>query len=213
MARKKHIKIKQVLKLPNVFSIKDNNLSENIRKYFGSNDKYTLELGCGHGDYSVKLAEMYPNELFIGLDIKAARIFNGAKRAVELRLKNAAFLISRAENIIEIFPENSIEEIYIPFPDPHIKRKSEPRRLVSKKFLEIYKTLLVKDGKVHLKTDNTMFFEYTLKITKEFECKILSVTENIYTQKSDSIADGIITNYEQHFLKEGRIIKYICFQF
>ncbi|MBT8379324.1 MAG: tRNA (guanosine(46)-N7)-methyltransferase TrmB [Ignavibacteria bacterium] len=213
MARTKHIKINQVRELPNVFSSKDENLSNRIKDFFSGKEKYTLELGCGHGDYSVELAAMYPSRNFIGIDIKAARIFNGAQRALDQNLNNAAFLISQAENISEIFSKNSIEEIYIAFPDPHVKRKSEPRRLVSNIFLEIYKSILTKNGKVHLKTDNEMIFNYTLKTIQEFGCKVLRSFEDLYSVKDENLTNEIKTKYEQHYLKMGRIIKYICFQF
>ncbi len=213
MARKKHIKIKQVHQLPNVFNLKDENLLNRIKEYFSKEKIFTLELGCGHGDYSIELASLHPNRNFIGVDIKAARIFIGAQRSVELNLNNVAFLLSQAEKLSEIFPQNSIEEIYIPFPDPHIKRKSEPRRLISKKFLEIYKYLLVEEGKVHLKTDNEMIYDYTLKTINIFGCRIYNCNDDFYSEQNKNLSNHIITKYEQHYLKEGRTIKYICFGF
>jgi tRNA (guanine-N7-)-methyltransferase len=213
VARKKHIKIKQVRSFKNVFSFGSTGLYESIKEFFDGVDKFTLELGCGHGDYSVELALMNQNRYFIGVDIKASRIFNGAVRAIDLNLTNAAFLISRAEKLAEIFPENSIEEIYIPFPDPHIKRKSAPRRLVSKKFLETYRLLLIENGKVHLKTDNEMIFNYTLKTINEVGCRILNSTDDLYAKGIEKINNEIKTKYEQHYLDEGRKIKYICFGF
>jgi tRNA (guanine-N7-)-methyltransferase len=213
MARKKHIKIKQVHELPNVFSLKDENLLNRIKEYFSKEEKFTLELGCGHGDYSIELAALHPDRNFIGIDIKAARIYNGAIIVNDLNLKNTAFIISRAERIGEIFPQNSIEEIYIPFPDPHIKRKSEPRRLVSKEFLKIYNSILFKNGKVHLKTDSEMIFNYTLKTINDFGCNIFNFSKDLYANSGEIISNEVITKYEQHYLKEGRTIKYICFGF
>ena len=189
------------------------NLLNHIKEYFSKEKKYTLELGCGHGDYSIELAALHPDRNFIGVDIKAARIFNGAQRALELNLTNAAFLISRAENLPEVFPEKSIEEIYIPFPDPHVKRKSEPRRLFSQKSFEIYKFILIKNGKVHLKTDNEMIYDYTLKTINDFGCKIFKFSEDLYAKSSEKLSNNIITKYEQHYLREGRTIKYVCFGF
>ena len=213
MARKKHIKIKQVQELPNVFTLKDENLPDNINEFFINKGKFTLELGCGHGDYSIELAALYPKRNFIGIDIKASRIYNGAIRAIHLKMNNTAFILTRAERIQEIFPKDSIEEIYIPFPDPHVKRKSEPRRLVSKKFLEIYKLLLIKEGKVHLKTDNEMIYSYTLKMITKFGCEAMYAFEDLYFEGIEKLASNIRTKYEQHYLKEGRKIKYICFGF
>lgn len=213
MARKKHIKIKQVQELPNVFSFKDENLTDNIGEFFRNKGVYTIELGCGHGDYSIELAALYPKRNFIGVDIKAARIYNGAIRAINLKLKNTAFILTRAEKIGEIFPKNSIEEIYIPFPDPHVKRKSEPRRLVSKNFLEIYKLLLVKEGKVNLKTDSEMIYNYTLKTINDLGCNVFYFSDDLYAKGGENLSNGVISKYEQHYLKEGRTIKFICFGF
>jgi tRNA (guanine-N7-)-methyltransferase len=213
MARKKHIKIKQVHELPNVFSLKDENLSNRIKGFFGKEEKYTIELGCGHGDYSIELAALNPNRNFIGIDIRAARIFSGAQRALELNLNNTAFLILHAEKLSEIFPENSIEEIYIPFPDPHVKRKSEPRRLFSQNFFDIYKFILIKNGKVHLKTDNEMIYDYTLRTINAFSCKVYHSIDDLYENGNKILSNEVTTRYEQHYLSEGRKIKYICFGF
>jgi len=213
MARKKHIKIKQVHQLPNVFNLKYENLLNRIKEYFSKEKIFTLELGCGHGDYSIELASLHPNRNFIGVDIKAARIFIGAQKSLELNLNNVAFLLARAEKLSEIFPQNSIEEIYIPFPDPHIKRKNEPRRLFSQNFFEIYKFILIKNGKVHLKTDNEMIYDYTLKTINDFGCKIFHSIDDLYSKGDKNFSNEVVTKYEQHYLKEGRKIKYICFGF
>lgn len=119
MARSKLKKIKQVHVLPNVYVREDENVELAIRDYFGNDNSITIEIGCGHGDYSIELAGMHPERNFIGIDYKGARIFSAASRAIEMKLKNAAFLVSGAEKLADIFSKGKIEEIFIPFPDPH----------------------------------------------------------------------------------------------
>ncbi len=213
MGRKKHIKIDQVYQFRNVFRFGDENLAGNISSFFNPSGNYTLELGCGHGDYSIELAAIHPERNFVGVDIKPARIFTGAIKVSGLNLKNVAFLIGNAEKLNEVFPKNSVDEIYIPFPDPHYKRKKMTRRLVSKKFLEVYKSILVKDGMVHLKTDNEMLYNYTLKTAEGFGCKIIYSTGDLYKLKEEQMPKDVITKYEEHYLQEGRKIKYVCFCF
>jgi len=134
MARKKHIRLKEVQNLPNVFSWEDQNVEELLNCYFGSRKLFTFEIGCGFGDYSIELAKMYPDRSFVGIDYKGDRIYTAAETANELNLKNVAFLVSGAEKLAEIFSKEKVEEIFIPFPDPHYPRKSF-KRLVAQNFL------------------------------------------------------------------------------
>jgi tRNA (guanine-N7-)-methyltransferase len=119
MARKKLIRLREVHNLPNVFSSENENVEELLDYYFGNSEPFTLEIGCGHGDYSIELAKMYPKRSFIGIDYKGYRLYAAAKKVIELNLKNAAFLLSGAEKLTEIFSKEKVEEIFIPFPDPH----------------------------------------------------------------------------------------------
>jgi len=211
MSRKKLKKIKEVRKLPNVFSREQENVEKLLREYFSNDNSFTLEIGCGHGDYTVELAAVYPERNFIGIDIKGARIYNGAIKALDSNLKNAAFLLTGAEHLDKIFTNKKIEEIYIPFPDPHYKRKSIRRRLVAPDFLKIYKSILQDDGRVHLKTDNDAFYNYALETLKENDWIIHYATSNLYKDEPPEFLHNIKTKYEKHYLEEGRIIKYICF--
>ena len=164
MARTKHKKIVEVNLLPNVFNIKNGSTDKDIVKYFANENPISLEIGCGHGDYTISLARNFSHRNFIGVDLKGARIWVGAKIALENKLTNAAFLRGNIEALSEFFVTKKIEEIIIPFPDPHIRRASESRRLVSSMFLEIYKSILSQDGKIHLKTDNEILFDYAMGI-------------------------------------------------
>ena len=211
MARKKLIRLKEVYKLPNVFSGDSENVEELISYYFGNSKPFTLEIGCGHGDYSIELAKIYPERNFIGVDYKGARIYAAAEKANELKLKNAAFLISGAEKLSDMFSKEKIEEIFIPFPDPHYPRKSF-KRLVDKKFLRIYKNIAIEKAKVHLKTDNEELYNYTLNLLVNDNYKIHFETPNLYDEQDLDDNITIKTKYERQYLEEGKKIKYICFE-
>ena len=143
MARTKLKRFSRLNELTNVFNIKNPDLKETLKNYFSSSSNFTLEIGCGQGEYSVALAQQHPDRNFIGIDVKGARIYKGAMKAIELKLKNVAFVLTRAERLNEILDSKSVEEIYLPFPDPHVRRKSQDRRLISNRFLNIYKQLII----------------------------------------------------------------------
>ncbi len=212
MARKKLIRLKDVHNLPNVFSSENENVEELLDNYFGNGEPFTLEIGCGHGDYSIELAKMYPERNFIGIDYKGDRLYTAAKKAIELNLKNAAFLLSGAEKLSDIFSKEKIEEIFIPFPDPHYPRKSF-KRLVAKNFLNVYKNIVTEKAKGHFKTDDEDLYNYTFNILKTENCKIYFATSNLYANQDLDHHHTIKTKYEKQYLEDGKEIKYICFGF
>jgi tRNA (guanine-N7-)-methyltransferase len=213
MARTKLKRLTKVDDLPNVFSLKHPAIKEAIKHYFNSNKLFTIEIGCGQGDYSVDLAQKFPDRNFIGIDVKGARIFHGATKALDLNLHNVAFLIAKAENLAEIFDEKSIEEIYIPFPDPHFRRANQNRRLISKYFLNVYKQLLTNSGLIHFKTDNQLLYDYAMKIISDYGCTTLFTTEHLYEKPEVTISANVMTSFEKHYVKARRKIMYICFKF
>ena len=213
MARTKQKRLLKVKDLPNVFCLIDADIQNAILRYFKSNKLFTIEIGCGHGDYSLGLARIFPDRNFIGIDVKGARIFNGALKAIDQNLGNVAFIIAKAENLIEIFQNKSIQEIFIPFPDPHVRRANHYKRLISPGLLKIYKELIVDSGFVHFKTDNKGLFDYALKTVKDFGCEILYSTDHLYENENAGFPSNVITLFEKHYIKDGRRIKYICFKF
>jgi tRNA (guanine-N7-)-methyltransferase len=213
MARTKFKRLVKVKELPNVFSKQNQDVTEALKNFSRFKNIFTIEIGCGQGDYTIELAQNFPERIFIGIDVKGARIFNGATKALNLRLKNVAFVLARAEKLLEIFNANSVEEINIPFPDPHIRRSNQNRRLISPFFLKIYDELLIDSGLIHFKTDNQGLYEYASKTISDFGCKIHYETNNLYGSSNDNFNSNIKTIYETHYIKEGRIIKYICFRF
>lgn len=213
MARTKQKRLSKVKELPNVFSSRGPDVKKAIWNYLESSKPFTLEIGCGHGDYSIELAQIFPDRNFIGVDVKGARIFNGALKAIDQNLGNVAFLIAKAENLIEIFQKKSIQEIFIPFPDPHVRRASHSKRLISPGLLKIYKELIVESGSVHFKTDNQGLYEYALKTITDFGGEIIHFSEHLYETTGVVFPSNVITMFEKHYIKNGRRIKYICFKF
>lgn len=213
MARTKYKRIEAAKELKNVFNTRNHDIRQSLNDFFNTSGKFTLEIGCGSGEYSVELALRFPERYFIGIDVKAARIYNGALKAINLKLDNVAFVVARAQNLNEIFPEKSIEEIYIPFPDPHVRRANHNRRLISPDFLKIYKKLLASNGTIHFKTDNKELYDYALKTISEFGCKIVFISSNLYQDRAEEFSHNIKTSFESHYIKQGRHIRYICFRF
>lgn len=177
--------------------------------FFKNNNPIIVELGCGKGEYSVKLGEMYPDKNFIGIDIKGARIWSGAKQSLEKGMKNVAFLRTNIEMLESFFAENEIAEIWITFPDPQMKKYR--KRLTASNFLAMYNRLLREDGLVHLKTDSNFLYTYTTAIIAENKLNTIVNTNDLY---NSGIVDSILeiqTHYEQQWLERGLTIKYIKF--
>jgi tRNA (guanine-N7-)-methyltransferase len=173
-----------------------------------------VELGCGKGEYTIGLAEKNPSKNFIGVDIKGNRIWSGAKQALENKLNNVAFLRTKIDFTDYCFAENEVSEIWITFPDPQPQKARARQRLTNPIFLNRYKTMLKPGGLVHLKTDSTSMYEYTLEVIKENNHTLLFSTDNLYqncpADRQELIA--IKTHYEKLFTDKGEDIKYCCFQ-
>ncbi len=179
-------------------------------KFFGNQNPIFLELGCGKGEYTIGLAKKYKDRNFIGVDIKGARIYTGAKKALELHLENVAFLRTKIDFLDIFFAEDEVMEIWLPFPDP--QRKKQKRRLLSAKYLNLYKKFLRHQGLIHLKTDNPNLYEYTLKILEYNGIEPVIATNDLYNSVVNDEAIEIQTYYEQIFLGENKKINYIVFQ-
>jgi len=178
---------------------------------FKNKNPVILELGCGKGEYTVGLAREFPQRNFIGIDIKGARMWKGAKTANQEGLHNVAFLRTRIELIGSLFDRNEVEEIWITFPDPRIKKRDTKRRLISARFLNLYKNFLCKDGILHLKTDNFFLFQYTRQLLKANHAPVIGETCNLYARSLLKQAGTIQTFYEQKFLEKGQAIYYLKF--
>lgn len=182
---------------------------------FKNNNPIVVELGCGRGEYTIGLGENNKNKNFIGVDIKGNRIWTGAKHAIDNNLKHIAFLRTRIDFIDFCFAENEVSEIWITFPDPQPQKTRERKRLTNPKyFLSRYKKTLKPGGLVHLKTDNTGFYEYTLEVIKENKLNLLFATNDLYNNCPPDREEltRIKTYYEKLFTEKGERIKYCCFQ-
>lgn len=183
------------------------------KEFFKNDLSIVLELGCGKGEYSVGLAKMYPEKNFLGIDIKGARFWRGAKTAVEEEMNNVGFLRTQIELIDLIFAENEVDEIWITFPDPQIKYKRTKHRLTNTEFLQKYKKILKPDGVVNLKTDSEFMHGYTLGLLHGEGHEILHANHDVYKNEySPEEVIGIQTFYENQYLEENKKITYIKFR-
>lgn len=182
--------------------------------FFKNNNPIIIELGCGKGEYSTKLAKLNPEKNFIGIDIKGARFWRGAKTAVDEGLNNIAFVRSQIELIDKIFSMGEVSEIWITFPDPQIKFKREKHRLINLKFINLYKNILVPNGIINLKTDSEFLHGYMLGLIKSTNfLELIYANHNIYNNSGapDDVL-SIQTFYELKFLKQKKPITFINFK-
>ena len=192
--------------------VKDNFLFKGKwSNFFENNNPIVLELGCGKGEYTYSLANKYPNQNFIGIDIKGARIWKGAKDSISKDLKNVCFVRCQIELIDKIFAKNEISEIWLTFPDPQIKYQRRKHRLLNSNFIELYKKIMVKNSLIHLKTDSEFLHGYALGIAEGLGLKIVNSNHDIYQNRNaHEDAINIQTFYEKKFLEKK--ITYMCFK-
>ena len=183
------------------------------KKYFKNNNPIILELGCGKGEYSLYLASKNEKLNCIGIDIKGARFWRGAKTSINKNIKNIAFLRTQIELIEYCFSKKEVDRIWITFPDPQLKYKRNRHILIHPNFLDKYKKIIKKGGVIHIKTDSEFLFGYSLGVLNNYPGDIIFAHHDIYNNPN-SPSDAILeqTFYEKKFLKEGKSIKYIEFQ-
>ena len=185
--------------------------------YFKNDNPIVLELGCGKGEYTVGMAEKFPDKNFIAIDIKGARMYIGSKHALEHEMYNVAFLRTRIEFIESFFEKDEVDEIWITFPDPQPIDRRVKKRLTSPLFLDRYLKFLKPGGIVHLKTDSAMLHEYTLQVIRDRKYKLIDASADLYASKiSEYDIDtqeilGIKTHYETLFSEKGFKITYLKF--
>ncbi|GAB4202968.1 MAG: tRNA (guanosine(46)-N7)-methyltransferase TrmB [Bacteroidia bacterium] len=184
------------------------------KNYFLNQNPIVIEIGCGRGEYTVGLAKKYPNKNFIGIDYKSNRMWMGAKYAIENNISNVAFIRTKVEFLDKVFAPNEVDEIWITFPDPQVQKSREKKRLTHPRFLENYKKYLKKNGLIHLKTDNDIFFEYTLEIIQKLNIQPIICSFDLYQDTRPELDEikSIQTYYEKLFSEQGHTIKYCKFQ-
>lgn len=178
--------------------------------FFARANPITLELGCGKGEYTVALADANPDRNFIGVDIKGARMWKGAKEVEDKKMDNAAFLRTEIEMIQQFFAPDEVDEIWITFPDPQMQKTR--KRLTSSRFLNYYRSFLRPDGVINLKTDSPFLYEYTRRLVTLNGFEILTDTDDLYGSGMADPVSSIKTFYEQQWLSRGKTIKLISFR-
>ncbi|MEG3656549.1 tRNA (guanine-N(7)-)-methyltransferase [Arenibacter palladensis] len=182
-------------------------------EFFGNDNPLVLELGCGKGEYTIGMAKQNKSKNFIGIDIKGARFWRGAKTGIEENVTNAAFLRTQIELIDGLFAPDEVSEIWITFPDPQIKYKRTKHRLTNEVFLEKYRLILKEDGTVNLKTDSEFMHGYTLGLLHGKGYEVLYANHDIYKNEgSPREVLEIQTFYEKQYLEKGKPITYIKFR-
>ena len=192
-----------------------NNISHKGKwhSFFKNDHPIVLELGCGKGEYTIVLAEKNPTKNFIGIDIKGARFWRGAKTAIENGLNNVAFIRTQIELVDHLFAKGEVDEIWITFPDPQIKYKRTKHRMTNIEFLKKYHHILKKDGIMNLKTDSEFMHGYTLGLLHGEGHEVLHASHDVYKLKSSpkEVTDTQ-TFYEKQYLEKGKPITYIKFK-
>ena len=220
MGKDKLKRFSQILTFDNViqpkinFHSQDDDFKGNWSTIFNNKNPLILELGCGAGEYTIALAKDYPNKNFVGVDIKGARIWKGAKIALEEGLKNVRFLRTKVDFITKFFDKNEVNEIWLTFSDPQPKKPK--KRLSSKLFTDRYQEFLKINGVIHLKTDSDLLYDFTLEEIKLNNFKLLKNISNIYKESFDNSQElkktlFIKTFYEKKWLDLDKTIKYLAF--
>ncbi len=219
MGKNKLAKFAEMESFPHVFQVSSHDILSGkvfVNKgrwkelVFKNNNPIVLELGCGKGEYSVGLAALYPDKNFIGVDIKGARMWTGAKESFERKMTNVAFLRTNIEMIHHFFAPDEVSEIWLTFPDPQMKKVT--KRLTATNFMKSYQQFVRDGGLIHLKTDSNFMFTYTCEMVKSNDYPVEVSTDDLYATVKDDPILGIKTYYEQQWLERGLSIKYIRFK-
>jgi len=180
---------------------------------FKNDHPIILELACGKGEYTLGLAEHTSHQNYIGIDLKGNRIWKGAKKALEMDLKNVHFLRTQIELLPHFFVAEEISEVWITFPDPHLRGVKSQKRLTSERFLNIYKPLLKASAPIHLKTDSSPLYEFTKVTIKQLGMQLLKDYADVYQEPNIDEVLNIKTYYEKKHLANELKIKYLSFCF
>ncbi len=178
---------------------------------FDNDNPIILELACGKGIYTLELARRNPDTNVIGIDIKGARIWKGATKALDEELENVHFLRMYIDHLYEYFAPSEVDDIWITFPDPYPREGDRSKRLTSRKFLNIYQKVLKPGGKVRLKTDSDDLFTFSKEVISETGCEVFDLVESIYDDRPDDELLTVKTDYEKRHLEKGKAISFIKF--
>lgn len=215
MGKDKLRKFAEIDQLENVYQLKEGlALKGNWNKeHFKNDNPLVVELACGKGEYTVNLAQLFPDKNFLGVDLKGNRIWRGARTAFDEGITNVAFLRIQIEDILDYFAAGEIDEIWITFPDPQPQLSREKKRLTSKGFLNKYKIVLKEGGLLNLKTDNDQFYEFTKLMIEELHLNKHIDTADLYNSEFADEVLSIKTYYEKKYLQHSKNINYLKFSF
>ena len=211
IGQKKLIRFEAIKSFPNVLEYPQDMKGKWV-DFFKNDHPLTLELACGKGEYAVGLGRMFPNQNFIGIDIKGNRIWRGAKTAIDEGLNNVAFIRSHIDKITDYFNPGEVAEIWITFPDPQLRGSRFKKRLTHPRFLRLYQTILQSGGLVHLKTDSPDLYQFTLTVINLFQLNLLESSDNVYSDNLVKPELQIKTHYEGLDIAGSNRIHYCCFK-
>lgn len=210
MGHKKLIRFAELDTFDNVLQF-PKNVKGKWSEFFGNTNPIVLELACGKGEYAVGLAMLSAGRSLIGVDVKGNRMWVGAKKALEINLRNVAFLRTEIDKVNEYFEKDEVSEIWITFPDPHLRKSKARKRLTHPKFLRLYHQFLKPGGNVHLKTDSPDLYNFTKQVIEMYGCVVRVDYEDLYSQPNISEELKIKTHYESLDIAQSNRIHYLCF--
>ena len=210
MGQKKLLRFSQIKDFNNVFEY-PKEIAGTWNAVFSNQNPIVLELACGRGEYAIGLAKLFPDQNFIGVDVKGNRMYLGAKKALEFPLPNAKFLRTQIEMLPEYFLHEEVKEIWITFPDPQLRTSRAKKRLTHPRFLRLYQKVLAKNGFIHLKTDSPDLYQFTLKVANMFGLIIHESCDDVYAQTVVDDRLKIKTHYESLDIAGSNKIFYLRF--
>lgn len=218
MAKKKLVRYEEIHNFPNVIYTEIVDAENRIvsrswdERSFEKEQETVVEIGCGRGEYCIDLARRNPHKNYVGVDLKADRLYIGALKAKEEGLTNVMFVRIRVEYLIPFLKGQRLSEAWITFPDPYNRTINGRKRLTAGTFLDVYRQIVKPGAHLHLKTDDPTLYEFSLESLKENGADILFHTNDLYSVTEElGDATAVQTTYEKRYIKEGRLIKYIRF--
>jgi tRNA (guanine-N7-)-methyltransferase len=209
MGQKKLIRFEAIKSFPNVLQYPEG-MAGRWAAFYSNDHSLTLELACGKGEYTVGLAKMYPERNFLGIDMKGNRIYIGAKKCLEENISNAAFLRTHIDKLRSYFHKGEVEEIWLTFPDPQLRKSRFTRRLTHPKFIRLYQQILKPGGLIHLKTDSPVLYQFTKWVIALYGLTLLEDSADIHAAPmKDELK--IRTHYESLDIAQSKRVFYLCF--
>lgn len=210
MGQKKLIRFEEIKGFNNVLQFPEN-MAGNWKDFFGNAHPITLELACGKGEYAVGLGQLYPDQNFIGVDLKGNRIWVGARKALQQQLHNVAFLRTQIDQVDKYFGRAEVSSIWITFPDPQLRMSKAKKRLTHPKFLRLYQQFLVPGGNIHLKTDSPDLYNFTRAVIEMYGCVVHEDLNDVRGLEKISTELSITTHYESLDIAGSNRIHYLRF--